>query len=112
MENEENSAINDIRYHLLESISRSQSRCQECVYLNRGVCSATNDSVCNCFNGFDGDLCRVPESPPLQSSTPSTNWTVAVAVISAVAGILLIIALSVIAFYVISRRNSRARKAR
>jgi hypothetical protein len=75
----------------------------ECVYLNRGVCSSA--TTCTCFTSYSGDLCRTQittTETPLQSSS-TTNWTVIVAVISAIAGLLLIIALSMVAFYIIKR---------
>ena len=76
----------------LESISAVQPACMICEYLNQGVCSS--DTTCNCFNSYSGDVCQnqiTTTQTSLQSSSP-TNWTVIVAVISAIAGLLLIIA--------------------
>lgn len=98
--------------YFLEIISNAQPRCQECVYLHRGACSLTNNDTCSCFTGYDGNLCHDEiESPPLQT-TSSNNWTVPVAVVSAIAGLLLIIALVLAVLYIISRRSRQRAEIR
>ena len=69
--------------------------CQECLYLSRGFC-LPNNSDCICVSGYEGYLCRIVSTTAPQTSSSSSsdrNWTIAVAVVSAIAGLLLIISL-------------------
>lgn len=79
--------------------------CQECSYRRRGICNQDNTD-CDCFRNYTGYLCRDlnPETP-LESRTPESNWTVVVAVVSAVAGLLLIIAIAMCIFYICMKRR-------
>lgn len=82
----------------------------QCYYLNTGVCNPNDNNTCYCSDYYQGDLCTVQKStttPTSLQSAASTNWTVIVAVISAVAGLLLIIALTMITFYIVSRYRRR-----
>lgn len=82
-----------------------QRNCEECVYLSRGICALNGSDVCTCFQGYESDFCRESAVVSILQSSPSTNWTVPVAVVSAVAGLLLIIALVMIILFCISRRR-------
>ena len=76
-----------------------------------GTCVSATADTCRCYTGYQGDVCQnvtVTTETPLQSSS-TTNWTVIVAVVSAVAGLLLIIALAMIIFYLVKKcRHSPA----
>jgi hypothetical protein len=93
-----------------ESFSNVQKRCHECVHLERGVCNPNEDDICICYNGYQGDYCHSKTTElPLQSS-PTSNWIIIVAVISAIAGLLLIISIFMCIFYIIKRfHHSRFR---
>jgi uncharacterized membrane protein HdeD (DUF308 family) len=77
------------------------------VLLNRGVCASSGNDTCTCFSNYEGYLCRTVSTEPVQSAQ-STNWTVIVAVVSAIAGLLLIIALLMGIFHIIIRRRHRS----
>ncbi|CAF3955011.1 unnamed protein product, partial [Adineta steineri] len=88
----------------LVNISAIQPVCQECVYASTGVCSATNNS-CTCFSGYEGNLCRTVSLTTSLSSTSSsdTNWTVIVAVISAIAGLFIIISIAMCIYFILRK---------
>ena len=70
-----------------------------------GACSA-NLNGCNCFTGYEGYFCRsisTTTETTLQAS--STNWTIIVAVVSAVAGLLLILSIAMCIFFILKKRN-------
>ncbi|UJR15672.1 hypothetical protein I4U23_002606 [Adineta vaga] len=91
--------------NILINISTVQPACQECVYMDAGVCW-TNRSSCTCFAGHEGYLCRLASSTPsLSSQSPETNWTVIVAVVSAIAGLLFIISIAMCVFYCVKKRQ-------
>ncbi|CAF4304726.1 unnamed protein product, partial [Rotaria sordida] len=71
----------------VENFTEAQRRCRECELMETGGCRTIVDE-CICYPNFTGDFCRT-------RVTTSTNWTVIVAVISAIAGLLLIISLSI-----------------
>jgi hypothetical protein len=97
----------------LVNFNSPQAPCKECEYLKTGVCSPSDNSTCYCSDAYTGYLCRNSASEPSLQSAESTNWTVIVAVISAVAGLLLIAALAMIFYYVITKcRRQRHSKAR
>ncbi len=79
--------------------------CRECNYTQTGVCTSDN-TACNCFHNYTGYFCRVysPSSSQV-SNIPETNWTIIVAVVSAIAGLLLIISLVMCVFYCITKRR-------
>lgn len=95
-------------YFFLVNFTSAKDACQECYYLETGACTA-NATTCNCFQNYTGYLCRdlVPVTTTL-SKTPETNWTVIVAVVSAIAGLLLIISLAMCLFYCITKRRQSA----
>jgi len=81
------------------------ANCEECNYSQTGVCNSDQTS-CNCFQNYTGYLCRVYSPTSSQvSTTPATNWTIIVAVVSAIAGLLLIISLGMCVFYCITKRR-------
>lgn len=88
----------------LENFTHSERACKECDYLGTGVCP-TDSTVCTCFQGYSGYFCRDNSSSTVASRTPETNWTVIVAVVSAIAGLLLIISLVMCLFYCITKRR-------
>ncbi|CAF0869133.1 unnamed protein product [Adineta ricciae] len=89
----------------LVNVTAPEPACRECVYTGVGVCW-DNQTSCTCFSGYEGYLCRVTTvTPTLGSSSSGTNWTVIVAVVSAIAGLLLIIALAMCVFYFIKNRQ-------
>ncbi|CAF1580921.1 unnamed protein product, partial [Adineta ricciae] len=89
----------------LVNVTAPEPACRECVYTGVGVCW-DNQTNCTCFSGYEGYLCRVTTvTPTLGSSSSGTNWTVIVAVVSAIAGLLLIIALAMCVFYFIKNRQ-------
>ena len=93
------------------TITSVEAECEECSYLNRGSCSSDNSS-CYCDSMYTGYFCRDSNTPSLgQSASQEANWTIIVAVVSAVAGLLLIISLVMCIFYCISKRRASTPKA-
>ncbi|CAF1151504.1 unnamed protein product [Rotaria sp. Silwood1] len=88
----------------IEKITEVQPSCMECQFMERGVCSMTSNDTCRCFSDFEGYLCRLSKAPP------SRTWIIIVAVISAVAGLLLLISLSMCIFYIIGKRSRSKNK--
>ena len=97
---------------LVEYIAGTQPACQECVYTRRGACNADNTS-CYCNTNYTGPLCHELNTPSLGSSaSQEANWTIIVAVVSAVAGLLFIISIVMCVFYCVSKRREAFPKAR
>jgi hypothetical protein len=79
--------------------------CEECYYLDRGACKPLDNTSCNCFVGYEGSLCRSLSvtTPTTLQSLSTTNWTVIIAVVSSVAGLLLIISLVMCICFIVSK---------
>jgi hypothetical protein len=79
--------------------------------LDRGVCNGA-ETGCICFTNYTGNLCHdfspSPSNNLGQSNAQEANWTVIVAVVSAVAGLLLIISLVMCVFYCLTKRRQSA----
>ncbi|CAF4435973.1 unnamed protein product [Rotaria sp. Silwood2] len=80
--------INDL-YGKLETFSSKPRRCEECIFLATGVCNLTEDA-CICIPGFEGKFCydRAETTKPTTQSSSTTNWTITVVIISAIAGLM------------------------
>lgn len=85
-----------------ENFTRFLAACEECRYLDTGVCNI-NKTDCTCFTDYTGYLCRTYSPPSLASSSIERNWTVIVAVVSAIAGFLLIISIAMCLFYAVTK---------
>ncbi|CAF4384945.1 unnamed protein product, partial [Rotaria sp. Silwood2] len=91
----------------IETFTEVQPHCKECEYEDRGVCSINSNDTCTCFSDFEGYLCR------RLKVAKSTNWIIIVSVISAIAGLLLIISVSMCIFYIIGkRRHSKTKETK
>ena len=86
---------------------RPQKRCVECSIAATGVCNLNGTDVCQCFTEYTGDFCR-EKSATLGTVSSSTFWTVIVAIVSAIAGILLITSIVLCACFIIKRRRTKA----
>ncbi|CAF1563278.1 unnamed protein product, partial [Rotaria sordida] len=108
--------INDVTGKI-ENFTEAQRLCKECELLGHGDCDTTSDT-CICYPNFEGEFCRTDVTTSTISTTSttsqppssSTNWTVIVAVISAIAGLLLIISLSMCIYIIKKRADSKAKK--
>ncbi|CAF4028464.1 unnamed protein product [Rotaria sp. Silwood2] len=80
--------INDL-YGKLETFSSKPRCCEECIFLATGVCNLTEDT-CICIPGYESKFChdRADTTKPTTQSSSTTNWTLTVAVISAIAGLM------------------------
>jgi len=92
-------------FFLLGSFSAAIPACEECYYAGSGACNS-DETGCNCFTNYTGYFCREysPETSNV-SNALEANWTVIVAVVSAVAGLLLIISFAMCAFFCITKRR-------
>ncbi|CAF4295742.1 unnamed protein product, partial [Rotaria magnacalcarata] len=79
--------------------------CDVCSNTKVGTCNANNDG-CNCLPAYQGQYC---DTPALQSSSDNRSWTIIVAVVSAVAGLLLIISLVMCIFFCKKRHEASAK---
>ncbi|CAF3697466.1 unnamed protein product [Rotaria sordida] len=98
--------IMDPSSNRLFNITRRLIPCDECEFSDRGRCFS-NNSGCQCYTGFEGDFCRIVSATTV-APTPvlsDRNWTIIIAVISAVAGLLLIISIAMCIFFIIKQRN-------
>ncbi|CAF1395353.1 unnamed protein product [Rotaria sordida] len=98
--------IMDPSSNRLFNITRRLVPCDECEFSDRGRCYS-NNSGCQCYTGFEGDFCRIVSATTV-APTPvlsDRNWTIIIAVISAVAGLLLIISIAMCIFFIIKQRN-------
>ena len=87
------------------TLTSAQPSCEECRYLSTGICNDAQTG-CTCFQNYTGYLCRESNpTTPLESRTPEANWTVIVAVVSAIAGLLLIISIVMCVFYICTKRR-------
>ncbi|CAF4029746.1 unnamed protein product, partial [Rotaria sordida] len=104
--------INDVTGKI-ENFTEAQPLCKECELLGHGGCDTTSDT-CICYTNFEGEFCRIEVTTSTTSQTPSspTNWTIIVAVISAIAGLLLIISLSMCIYIIKKRADSKAKKTK
>ena len=87
---------------LAELITEVELNCRVCEFTKTGVCKDAN--TCICIQTYTGDLCQ-ELNPNTLSRTQDTNWTIIVAVVSAIAGLLLIISLVMCIFYIITKRR-------
>ncbi|CAF4772252.1 unnamed protein product, partial [Rotaria sp. Silwood2] len=80
--------INDL-YGKLKTFSSKPRRCEECIFLATGVCNLTEDA-CIYIPGFEGKFCydRAETTKPTTQSSSTTNWTITVVIISAIAGLM------------------------
>ncbi|CAM4921480.1 unnamed protein product [Rotaria socialis] len=76
--------------------------CDVCSATHVGVCNANNDG-CTCLSAYQGQYC---DTPALQSTSDNRSWTIIVAVVSAVAGLLLIISLAMCIFFCKKRHET------
>lgn len=79
----------------LETFVRSQRRCRECELLDQGICTVEPEDNCRCLSNYEGYFCRIPSvttTDPSLRSSQITHWIIIIAVISSIAGLLLIIA--------------------
>ncbi|CAF1646305.1 unnamed protein product, partial [Adineta ricciae] len=85
--------IND-QTKTLESFSSAVRRCRECDLLGRGDCLLESEDQCKCYSGYEGYLCRTesPTTEPLLRVSEARKWIIIVGLISAIAGLLLILA--------------------
>ncbi|CAF1679773.1 unnamed protein product [Rotaria magnacalcarata] len=79
--------------------------CDVCSNTKVGTCNANNDG-CNCLPAYQGQYC---DTLALQSSSDNRSWTIIVAVVSAVAGLLLIISLVMCIFFCKKRHEASAK---
>lgn len=77
--------------------------CDQCSYLNVGVCSSDN-ITCRCFDNRQGLYCD--SFSTTQTSVEDRSWTIIVAVVSAVAGLFLMISIVMCVFFCIKRRGT------
>ncbi|CAF3103049.1 unnamed protein product, partial [Rotaria sp. Silwood2] len=72
-----------------KTFSSKPRRCEECIFLATGVCNLTEDA-CICIPGFEGKFCydRAETTKPTTQSSSTTNWTITVVIISAIAGLM------------------------
>ncbi|CAF3508982.1 unnamed protein product [Rotaria socialis] len=91
----------------IESFSAVQPLCTVCTLLNSGVCDNTTEAACRCYNGFTGSYCEEKITP---KSSSLSHWPIIVGVISGVAGLLLIICISLCIYY--KTRKNRLSKNR
>ncbi|CAF3402881.1 unnamed protein product [Rotaria sp. Silwood2] len=80
--------------------------CEECSILGTGACFG-NNSTCACIKPYEGYLCRdtaTSSVAPVQTS--DRNWTIIIAVVSAVAGLLLIVSIVMCVFFIIKQRQT------
>lgn len=102
-------------FHLISgSFTGSPRICVACEVKRTGACYPNAVDRCDCFTGWTGDFClslspTSTASAPLQSSA-TTNWTIIVAIVSAVAGLLLIIAIAMCVSYLMSKRHRATEK--
>ena len=66
--------------------------------------------MCRCYNGNTGDTCEISPTVTLTSPQASTNtfWIVIVAIVSAIAGLLLITSLTLCICYIVRKRRQAA----
>jgi len=98
--------MNYFFFRLVVTLNGTQPACTECQYTRTGTCNLDNTG-CDCYTNYTGYLCRqvIPENPLQSSPIQGQNWTIIVAVVSSVAGLLLIISLVMFVFYCISKRR-------
>ncbi|CAF2923268.1 unnamed protein product [Rotaria sp. Silwood2] len=79
----------DITGNCKETFSSKPRCCEECIFLATGVCNLTEDT-CICIPGYESKFChdRADTTKPTTQSSSTTNWTLTVAVISAIAGLM------------------------
>ncbi|CAF3944032.1 unnamed protein product, partial [Rotaria magnacalcarata] len=92
----------------IEKFSAAQPLCTVCRLLNSGVCDNTTEAACRCYNGFTGSYCEEKITP---KSSSSAHWPIIVGVISGIAGLLLIICISICIYYKTQKnRHSKNRQ--
>ncbi|CAF3680624.1 unnamed protein product [Adineta steineri] len=99
----------------LERFTSRRRRCEECEILSHGSCISDIEDSCRCYTNHEGYFCREASTTPDLSRVMSEEkkWIIIVGVLSAVAGLLLIMACFVCIVRIISTTRSRSsRKTR
>ncbi|CAF3894012.1 unnamed protein product [Adineta steineri] len=99
----------------LERFTSRRRRCEECEILSHGSCISETEDSCRCYTNHEGYFCREASTTPDLSRVMSEEkkWIIIVGVLSAVAGLLLIMACFVCIVRIISTTRSRSsRKTR
>lgn len=90
-----------------ESFTREQLPCKLCEVLNSGICENRTNDTCRCFSGFNGLYCSEKAATTIEKSS-FTQWPIVVGVVSAVAGLLLIISVATCAYTIRKKRYQRS----
>ena len=94
-----------------ETFTGASRRCQLCVILDTGSCNPQNADLCRCFGGAIGDFCESNGTLSTPQASSNTFWIVIVAVVSGIAGLLLITSLTLCICYLVRRRRQATDKA-